>query len=126
VHGLKIAVSDAPGPVVDVMIPPDAYNRGTRVGWKVSGGGRKWAYVNKSAAPPNGIVQVVLQDKSATAPGLEQFFVKGKRGAYAATTAVVPALVLPGAARCFAASFPGPAPTPVCGFNASGTTLHCK
>lgn len=124
-HGLRIVMSDAPGPVVDLGIPPDAYDPVGRVGWKVNKAGTKWVYLNKSTQPPAGIFKIVLKDKSARTPGLVQVLVKGKRGTYPATLAVMPTLVLPDAGRCFAAAFPGPA-KPVCVLDASGKTLKCK
>ena len=71
-------------------------------------------------------MSVTLKDKSAKAPGLVQFQVKGTFGAYTASSAVMPALVFPDAGVCFAAQFPGPAPQPACTLNARGTTLTCK
>jgi hypothetical protein len=123
-HGLTLVLSDAPGPVVDLTIPPDPYDPVARAGWKVNGAGTKWIYLNKSA-PPSGIFKVLIKDQSTRAPGLVQFLFKGKLGSYAASSAVTATVVLPNGNGCFVADFPGPRPQPVCTANGA-TALTCK
>jgi hypothetical protein len=123
-HGLRLALSDTNGAVVDLPIPSAPYDPGAKVGWRVNGAGTKWTYVNKSSAPADGVTQVALTDKSAKSAGLIQFSIKGKRGSYEASSMVMPTIVLPGPGRCFAAEFGGAAPS--CVLSPTSTTLKCK
>jgi predicted outer membrane repeat protein len=124
-HGFKITLSDVGGPVMDLIIPSTAYDTVTRVGWRLKSGGTAWQYVNKSSAPPSGIVSVKLKDRSAHSPGLVQFQVKGSRGSFAATPSVIASLTLPDTGPCFSADFPG-LPAGTCTTNGTGTSLNCR
>jgi hypothetical protein len=121
--GLVVRLVDADTVVLDAEVPGGAYDAGTGVGWKVNGAGTTWTYMGT----PPGITKVTLQDKSATAPGLVKFVVKGRDGAYTAGTDVDPALVLPEGGPCFETTYPAAYPlTPSCVAAGGGATIKCK
>lgn len=117
--GVGVRVDDATGArVVDVWVPGGAFDPATKTGWKTSRQGRSWTYVDGSDAPPAGIAQVVIRDLSKKQPGLVQFRVVGRRGAYAVEGANLPlsgllSLDPPTAetGQCAVTSFEGPEQT---------------
>jgi hypothetical protein len=128
--GAEVLVEDSTAAtVVDAAIPPGAYDPVSKIGWKINGAGTKWTYVNKTGI--SGIVKVGISNKnSPKTPGRVTFKVTGKNGSYIVVSANIPltaalAVDTP-AGDCALATFPGPHPEPVCGFNASGATLTCK
>jgi parallel beta-helix repeat protein len=89
--GVAIVVADATGArVLDVQLPGGAYDPVARAGWKTVRAGERWRYQNRSATPPGGIRSVVLRDLSARRPGVVDFRVTGKQGAYPVVTANLP------------------------------------
>jgi hypothetical protein len=132
--GVRVVVTDnANNTVLDAIIPPGAYNAGTKSGWKANGAGTSWVYKNSGTIVPliNGINKVSLK-KQKTA-GLYKFTVGGKNGSYGFSTANLPLtgilvidspLAITG--QCGEAHFPGPAPFPRCTLTAGGNTVKCK
>ena len=56
-----------------------------------------------------------------------KFAVKGGKGTYVASAGVDAALVLPGSAQCFEATYPQTYPvTPSCVSAGGGATIKCK
>jgi subtilase family serine protease len=102
-NGVQILIQDAAGSVLDAAIPGGAFSN-----------------------PPliSGINRVVIQNKSASTPGLVSFTVKGKKGSYAVAPGDLPLtariVLAPAGHECGDATFPS------CTFNASGSTLKCK
>lgn len=127
--GARVMVVTATGvPRIDVTLPGGVYaGNGTR-GWTLNGPGTKWTFQDKTGAPGNGIVKVVIQDRSARAPRQVKLLVKGKNGAYPVVSGDEPvtAIVVLGgqaaAGECGETAFaPGN-----CSFNGSGNKLLCK
>ena len=86
-YGVGILLTDASAArLVDAVIPGGAYDPATKVGWRTAASGKRWRYVNKSSSPANGITGVVIRDLSAKQPGLIDFRVTGRNGAYASGT----------------------------------------
>jgi hypothetical protein len=82
-NGVGVVIADAlGGRLLDVVIPPGAYDLATKIGWKTGRRGDTWRYVDRSDTPAEGIERVVIHDLSRRRPGLVRFLVKGKRGSY--------------------------------------------
>jgi hypothetical protein len=127
-NGVRLLIDHTAGSVLDITIPGGAFVYPPGIGWKVNRRGTRWIYRNRSLTPVGGIIKILIKDRSATTPGLVQFVVRGKAGAYVVTPTNLPVtgrIVLhPPVEQCAAATFRGPAPS--CAFNASGSTLRCK
>ena len=131
-NGVRLVIDDGArhvtdnnvGNVLDVTIPGGAFARSLGKGWKVNKKGTTWTYQDKSAAPPDGIYKVVIQDRSTVTPGLVKFAVNGKVGSYAVASADLPVtarmILAPPGGQCGDTSFA------TCAFNRSGSTLKCK
>lgn len=113
------------GQVADVTIPGGAFDKNTKVGWKLNGTGT--SYVNGSAAPIHGITGVTVRTTKTF--GQVKFTIRGKNSAYpvavgetplAATLVLDPPFAETG--QCVATTF---APAS-CKFNPSGATATCK
>ncbi len=126
--GARVVVESAGGTTLtDVTIPPGTFD-GT-VGWKVNGAATKFTFTDKTkpVATNNGIIKVIVQDRSKKAPGQVKVKVKGKNGSYPLTPADVPVRVVvgigdPAAGECTETAF---APLD-CKFNGKQNTLKCK
>jgi hypothetical protein len=68
---------------VDVTLSAGTYaGIGTR-GWEGAASGRRWTYRDKTTAPNQGIVKMVIVDKDAPAtPGLVKVVIVGRNGTY--------------------------------------------
>jgi len=123
-NGLQLFIEDTAAQVLAVTIPGDAFSNPPNKGWKVNTAGTKWTYVDETKILIDGINKVVIQNKSATTPGLVTFSVKGKTGSYAVAPADLPVtariVLAPSGGQCGDASFAS------CTFNKSGSTLKCK
>jgi len=121
---LEIVIDDTAGTVLDATIPGGAFSNPPDKGWKVNGLGTKWTYSDLSTSRIGGISQVVIQNKSASTPGLVTFTVTGKKGSYAVASTALPVT----AHIRFAASGQecGDAAFSSCTFNKPGSTLKCK
>jgi Cys-rich repeat protein len=92
-NGVRLLVTDAAdGMVLDVPIAGGAYDPTTKLGWKSASG--KWTWKNAGPTDTHGLVKVLVKDLSAKTPGLVQFKVKGKLGAYAVGGANLPVRAL--------------------------------
>jgi hypothetical protein len=126
-NGVRLRVDDTGGNVLDVSLPPGAFDKATGAGWKTNKQGTKWTYKDKSEAPPGGIVKVKIQDDSSTEPGRMKVLVTGRNGSYPVSPDHLPVrALLATTGQCGEAVFPGPPPTPSCTFNESRSTLRCK
>lgn len=114
--GVGVVVADAAGGrFVDVTIPGGPFDPVTDVGWKTVTS-RSWKYVDRSPMPAAGITRLSVKDLSNQVPGLVQFAVKGRRGAYPLDASDLPLTALlvldPPTAetgQCGQAAFAGPA-----------------
>jgi hypothetical protein len=129
--GMRVDISSQSGSVVDVQLPPGAFDSLLGAGWKVNRSGTKWTYLDKTPAPAAGITKVMVRDQRAQVPGLVKFSVTGKGGSYAVASADLPLdaqVILNQTAgtttQCGAATFPGPVRK--CGFNRLESKLTCK
>jgi hypothetical protein len=127
-QGARLLIEDAlDGTVLDVTVPPGAYDVGTGIGWKTAKSG--WQYRNRVGL--QGITKLSVKRKAAT-PGVLSFSATGKNGSFPVTPIQVPVrftLVVEGAlgihGQCGEASFGGPAVSS-CTLTSSGTTLKCR
>ena len=127
-QGARLLIEDAlDGTVLDVTVPPGAYDAGTGIGWKTSNSG--WQYRNRVGL--QGVTKLSVKRKTTT-PGVLTFSATGKNGAFPVTAAQVPlrfTLVVEGAlglhGQCGEATFGGPAVSS-CTLSSSGTTLKCR
>jgi len=67
--------------VLSTTLPP-VRGSGTSPGWRLRNAGTKWAYLNESASPPDGIVQVVLKDRGVEQLRRIKVSVSGVDGTY--------------------------------------------
>jgi hypothetical protein len=117
-NGVRILIDDGAGRVLDARIPGGAFDRDTKVGWKVNQAGTAWTYQNPTSVL--GITKVTLKGSVRT-PGLLKVAVVGKAGSYPVAPGNLPlryTIVLD--PQCGEASFAG------CVVNRSGKTLTCK
>lgn len=116
---------------LDATIPGGAYSTATKIGWKLSGNGKTWTYINRSASPANGISQVVINNKDTTrTPRRVKVTVKGKKGTYPVVAADSPvqAVVTLGDADAAEQGLCGESAyaTTDCRFNAPQNKLTCR
>jgi hypothetical protein len=128
--GIAVVVTNAGGTrIVDTVVPGGAYDPVARNGWKASAGRGVWTYTNRAAGETGGVTRVSVKDLSRKTPGLVQFSVKMKGGAYAIAPTDLPlealvALDPPTAetGQCGRATFAAPDAT--CTLGAG--TLRCR
>ena len=123
-HGLRVGLADEAAAVASALLAAGPYDGVS--GWKLNGAGTKATYTNKSLAPPAGITKAALQDRARKAPGRVAVTFKGKKGSFAAGTAVAAAVTLPDAELCYHATFPGPGPKQSCVVTGGGSGLKCQ
>ena len=130
--GVRVVVlADDGSTRLDAVVPGGAYSTVTKIGWRLSGNGKTWTYVNRTATPANGISQVVINDKNTTkTPRRVKVTVKGKKGTYPVVTADSPvqAVVTLGDATAAAQGLCGESAytAPDCKFNAPQNKLTCR
>jgi len=130
-RGVRVVLEGAGGARrLDVTLTAGAYGAATRHGWKPGGAGTAWTYLDRRAAPANGIVKLTLTDRSrASAPRQAKVVVTGRNGAYSVTPADLPLqarLTLGDAADaaaglCAESSYGATS----CAFNRAGSQLVC-
>ena len=74
--------SDARAEIVDAVLAPGAFAGSGTAGWRPNGSGTTWKYLDRTGAADDGIVQVVLKDRSSKAPGQAKIKITGKAGFY--------------------------------------------
>jgi hypothetical protein len=123
--GARLLVEDADGHgVVDVVVPPGAYDPVTKTGWQANSKGTAWTY--KNPVGELGITQLAVKSSKKVA-GLVKVSATGKHGAYDAAGATLPlrALVsLTSAGQCGLATFTDAGQT--CALDAKGKSVACK
>ncbi|HEY8514733.1 MAG TPA: hypothetical protein VIS07_04365 [Candidatus Binatia bacterium] len=126
--GARVILADATGKVLlDVAVPPGAYDKTTRTGWTASKRGNVFNFRSKTLA--GGLVDKLKISFAPSKPKLLKFTMSGRRGGFAAAPPALPlsAVVVidaPTAAtgECGEIAFaPGG-----CAFNRNGSTLTCK
>jgi hypothetical protein len=126
-NGIGVRLIDQATVVLDVQVPPGAFDQATKVGWKVNKKATQWTFVGPKTGAVGGITKVVLTDKSAKTPGVVAFSIVGKAGTFAAGPHVTADVVLLASEACFEVAFPATPPaTPSCVLNKTKTTLKCK
>jgi hypothetical protein len=89
-NGARIVLQDKDRiALMDAILPGGAYDKNTKIGWKVNKKGDAWTYINRGASPISGVTGVTLK-KSATAPGLVKWTVRAKNASLAITPARIP------------------------------------
>lgn len=129
--GARIDVRDAVGnPVVVADVPPGAFDKETKTGWKANKAGTSFTW--KSAVGVNGITKVVLRWGSKKAPGRVKFKMLGKNGDFGVDLANLPlsaqvrfdaAPALTG--QCAELGYEA-ATEPACTLNGAGNKVTCK
>lgn len=127
---LILVENQAGGTEFGVALPPgDYHGRGT-AGWNLNLAGTRWTYLNTTGAPFNGIVKLVITDRSRKAPGRIHVSLTGRNGVYPVIPADLPinATLQLGdqasaqAGECGETVFG----SGDCKFNPAGTRLTCK
>lgn len=126
-----VLVADDGTPRLDVTVPGGAYSTVTKVGWKLSGNGKTWTFVDRNPTPATGISQVVINNKdTAKTPRRVKVTVKGKKSTYPVVTADSPiqATVTLGDAADAALGLCGESAytAPDCRFNVAQNRLTCR
>jgi hypothetical protein len=130
--GVRVVITADDGTTrLDATVPGGAYNTATKTGWKLSGNGKTWTYVNRTATPLDGISQVVINDKNTTrTPRRVKVTIKGKKGTYPVVAADSPiqATVTLGDATAAAQGLCGESAYAAgdCRFNAPQNKLTCR
>lgn len=128
-NGVRLLIVTTPGSLVDVTIPGGSYATPPGFGWKVNRKGTIWTYANKTPSLTAGIYRVVIQNKSASSPGLIKFVVRGKKGSYLVSPADLPLtaqiVLAPEGGQCAKTVFSGPGTAPSCALNTTGSRLTC-
>lgn len=125
--GIRFVLDKVGGQVVDVTIPGGAFDKNSKIGWRVNGPGTSATYVNGSASPNQGITSVSVR-KTKT-PGQVKFTIRGKKSTYPVSVGQTPLNVtlvlappLAETGQCVESTF---APA-ACRFSVSGATASCK
>jgi hypothetical protein len=116
---------------LDAAVPGGAYDKVTKRGWKRSGNGKTWRFVDKSAAPAGGIASLVVNDKNnAKTPRGVKIAVKGAKSTYPVIGADSPvqAIVTLGGAAAAEQGLCGESAyaTANCAFNGKLNKLTCR
>ena len=111
--------------------PPTVHSTTTKVGWKLSGNGKTWRFVDKGAAPVGGISSLVINDKNtASTPRRVKVTVKGRKATYpvVGTDSPVQAIVTLGDATAAENGLCGESDyqSSNCAFNAPQNKLTCR
>jgi hypothetical protein len=128
-NGARVVLSDKDGLVLlDAIVPGGAYDKITKLGWKVNKKGDAWTYVNRGPNPIAGVTGIAFR-KSGSAPNLYKWTVRGKNASLAVTPASVPlggtfVIDSPTAetGQCAETSFI----TASCRFNPPASSVTCK
>jgi hypothetical protein len=117
--GLRLRLEAADGrAVVDAVLPPGAYDRALRRGWRARPGSWKW----RDKAGVAGIVSAKVRTVP-TMPGTAAIAVKGRRGSYSVFAGDLPlalAIGLDPGGQCGTGTVPG------CEFVGGGEVLSCR
>jgi cysteine-rich repeat protein len=81
-NGIRLLLAQGTTSVLDVVIPGGPRAGSPPVGWRMSGNGAKWSYVNASPTPAGGIAKVLVQHAAST-PGRLKLRIKGKNASLA-------------------------------------------
>lgn len=80
-HGMRVALTDGNGTVLDVTLPSGAYAKATKAGWKANKKRTAFTFTRPVPGAPNGIVKAKVTRKK----DVVTVKVNGKAGTYAAT-----------------------------------------
>jgi len=81
--GLRLRVETAARlSPLDLALPGGTFAGSGTAGWTINASGSRWLYRDKTPTPRNGIVKVLLVDRSAQSPGHVAIKIKGKDGTY--------------------------------------------
>jgi cysteine-rich repeat protein len=129
-NGFALMLQDATGKrILDLRIPPGAYNVTSRSGWISSK--KRLLYISRT--PVGGLLPKVILRSKPKNPSEVVVIVKGKKGDFAvppvtlplkATVSLDPTDAM--TALCAEAEFPGPKPLPYCRMSGNGVAVTCK
>ena len=129
-NGFALTLEDATGKILlDLQIPPGAYNAIGRSGWISSQ--KRLRFVTRT--PVGGLVPKVILKSKPKDPSQVVVIVKGKKGNFAdpditlplkATVSLDPTDAMTN--LCAEAEFPGPKPLPYCRMSGNGVSVTCK
>lgn len=130
--GARLILEDANGDVLfDVAVPPGAYDKSTRSGWRVNKPGTMASF--RSLTPVDGVVNTLRFQTSKARRDLVKVRITGRKGGFAQSPVALPlsAIVVidaPTAATgaCGEIHYLEAPALPSCSFNAPGSTLQCK
>jgi hypothetical protein len=125
---IRFVIESADGrTLVDETLPREAYSVDTQRGWQVNKRGTKWLWVDKSRSRQNGILRLIVQDRSRRIPNQVKFFVRGRGGDYPVTIGDLPPVVtvIVGDSSLGECAISDYTP-PECFGNGSGRKLLCR
>jgi hypothetical protein len=128
VDPVHVRVESAAGiPVLDAVLAAADFGGAGTAGWTVDNPGKKWKYRDKTAAPIENIISMLIQDDSRKGPGRVRIKLTGRYGLYFVDDADVPlrvSLLVADAAAgdCVETDFIASE----CRFQALATTVSCK
>lgn len=128
-NGMRVVIADKDGLVLlDAIVPGGAYDRNTKVGWKVNKKGDAWTYVNRGTSPIAGVTGISFK-RIASVPGLHKWTVRAKNASLSIGTGSVPlagTIVVDSptaeTGQCAETGFF----VPSCKFNPPLSTVSCK
>ncbi len=118
--GFSVRLDDGSGTVLDVTLPPGAYGKATKTGWKVDKKRTHWTWSHPKTAAPAGIVKATVAVKK----GVLTVGVKGGPGSFAATAPLTMTIRFPPTESCGATSFD--VADEACVVKSKGKKLVCK
>lgn len=112
--GFTFSVHDQNGTVIFSRTIPGGLSTGVGVpGWKVNGAATKWTYKDASGSV-GGITRIIVQNRSASSPGLHKVKVLGKENNFLVSPAQSPVQIRMdfGPTLCATRAFNGPIGSP--------------
>ncbi len=123
---VELMAMDGTVKLSETLVTTSFAGKGT-AGWKQNGSGSKWIFLDKSATPANGLVKMMIQDRSTKVARQVKILVKGKAGTYPVVAGEEPviATVVVGsgaAGQCTVTDFVAGE----CAFTGNGKNLKCR
>jgi len=119
-EGLRVALTGDSGTVFDVAIPPGAFAKATKTGWKVDKKHTRWTFTAPRGTGPAGLGKATLVLKE----GILKVTLGGALGDYAAGTPLGLRILLPGSGTCADTAFDDAGQA--CEVKNKGKTVICK
>ena len=120
VRGLAFVLKDAGGTLLDVAVPPGAFTKSTKTGWKVNKKHTSWTFQRPADGTLGGIVKASVSRKG----DLVKVKLAGKGGTYAATPPLAATVTFDGGVLCASSAFD--VGKQACAVKNKGKAIKCK